>query len=348
MRFYSFSVSDSVKETNSATRVVFDVPAEHADLFRWKAGQHLVLRFVLNGAEERRTYTISASPDTADGLCITVKRVRDGKVSNHINERIGAGDRVEVAPPVGKFVLVPAGKDERRTYYFFGAGSGITPLYAMLRGVLTAEQNSYIFLLYGNSKPQEVIFAEQLQQLAERYRDRFVVRHIYSGAGGGWRKGRIDNKTVAEFVAENPPLAYDTAYFVCGPGDMNKTVASALRAIDVPPERIHAESFGGDTALIDDTVEGVESQTRIKLDGQRLQLNIPKGKTVLQAVLEAGYDPPYSCQSGVCGTCRAAISKGEVHMYAPLALTPKDIEDGEVLTCQAIAKTPEIELSYDD
>ena len=158
-----------VKETESlidgmARSVVFEVPTELTEIFAWKAGQHLTLCFELNGEEVRRSYSISSSPYSGDSLSITVKRVKDGLVSNYINDNVEVGDEIDVMPPFGGFYLEP-GETKRRTHYFFGAGSGITPLFSMLHSVLCAETYSVAYLVYGNKDHKNIIFRDKFDQL---------------------------------------------------------------------------------------------------------------------------------------------------------------------------------------
>ena len=165
--FHQLRVLDTHAETRQATTVRFAVPPALSDTFRWQAGQHVTLRFRIEGAEVRRSYSISETPTSGESLRITVKRVKDGLVSNHVNDCITAGDAVDVMPPFGGFYLDPEPQG-RRTYYFFGAGSGITPLYAMIRSVLAAEPYSVARLAYGNVNADSVIFREALAGLEKQ------------------------------------------------------------------------------------------------------------------------------------------------------------------------------------
>ncbi|MEM7350087.1 MAG: ferredoxin--NADP reductase [Acidobacteriota bacterium] len=341
-------VAGTRREIDSATSIIFDVPEPLRQTFAWRPGQHLNLRFELAGEELRRSYSISSSP-VEGPLRITVKRVHGGRVSNHLNDHVGAGDTIEAMPPSGGFCLDPKAK-ARRTHYFFGAGSGITPLFSMLTAVLAAEPHSYVNLLYGNQKAKTIIFREALAQLGKEYSDRLQVVHTLSKPSAwssfdAW-KGIVDRLAVEKFIEWHPPYAQDAHYYVCGPGGMNAAVKVALMGLDVPPERIHMESYGG--AIESDTaVAGVAAQARIELDGERIELEVPQGKTVLRALLDAGYQPPYSCEAGVCSTCRAQLSAGTVHLRARAALEDTEIERGAILTCQAIPTASRIALRYE-
>ncbi len=158
--FYPLAVAEIRPEIDgAATSVTFDVPSELTEVFRWQAGQHLTLRLRIDGEERRRSYTISNPPGAA--LRITVKRVAEGVVSNHIGNALSVGDRIEIMPPFGSFALIPDAR-ARRTHYFFGAGSGITPLYAMIRAVLDHEPHSVAHMIYGNAAANSILFKDDL------------------------------------------------------------------------------------------------------------------------------------------------------------------------------------------
>lgn len=350
--FHKLNVAAVREEIPGLARsLVFDVPATLAGTFRWRAGQHLTLQFQINGEEVRRTYSISEAPLENAALRVTVKRVQYGLVSNYINDNIVPGNVINVTPPFGSFFLKPDVR-ARRTYYFFAAGSGITPIYAMIRTLLAAEPYSVAYLVYGNADVRSTIFCAALTELEAVSAGCLVVRNVLSrrrfwSFEACWRRGRIDATAVAQFIAEHPPEAQDTQYFICGPGQMNTTVRTALRNLDVPESRIRLESYGGASTKMDLSVEGCESEARIMLNGQILQVSVKPRQTLLEAVRAAGGMPPYSCQSGVCGSCRAQITRGTVHMRSRMALEDKEIAGGAILTCQAVPTTPEVVLSFD-
>ncbi len=348
--FHQLRVLDTCAETKQATSVRFAVPLDLSDTFLWRAGQHVTLRFWIDGVEVRRSYSISETPASGAPLRITVKRVKGGLVSNHINDRITAGDIVDVMPPFGGFCLEPE-PISRRTYYFFGAGSGITPLYAMIRTIMVAEPYSVAFLAYGNVNAGSIIFRKPLADMEQQTEGRLIARHVLSSPSwlssfSHWRRGRIDGDAIAAFVDEHPPYAQDAQYYVCGPGGMNSTVRAALQGLDVPDVRIHTESYGASEPL-DDSIKGVAATASVRLKGTSLTVPISAGQTVLDAVRAAGVNPPYSCESGVCGACRAHLRNGKVHLRARMALTEADVERGIILTCQALPTTPQLAVEYD-
>lgn len=347
--FHRLRVSATRAETERATSLLFEVPEGLRETFRWKAGQHVTLRFRLGGEEVRRPYSISDKPE-GGLLRVTVKRHEGGLVSNHMNDRVAAGDLVEVMPPFGGFYLEPDPR-ARRTYYFFGAGSGITPLFAMIGSVLASEPHSVARLAYGNVDAGSVIFREDLARMVEGSEGRLLVRHVLSSPSrrssfSRWRRGRIDAGCVADLINEHPPYAQDTRYYVCGPGGMNAAVRRALLDIDVPDTRIHMESYGP-VEPPDDSVEGVAAEATVRLGGATLTVPVAAGQSVLDATRAANETPPYSCESGVCGACRARLRRGRVHLRARMALTDADVSRGAILTCQALPITPRLTVEYD-
>ncbi|WP_108816859.1 ferredoxin--NADP reductase [Loktanella sp. Alg231-35] len=333
-----------------AKTVMFDVPDALRETFAWRAGQHLSFRFLINGEEQRRSYSISSSPFTGDPLRITVKRVKGGVVSNHINDTGQKGDVIDVMPPFGSFCLDP-GENTRRTHYFFGAGSGITPLYAMLSSVMAAEPNSFAHLAYGNNNEKSVLLLDELNTVWETNPERMSIHHVFSKPGfwssaDYWRKGIVDKPVIEALIAENPPYAQDAQYYVCGPGGMNAAVKAVLMSLDVPAGRIHMESYGG-VGEVDTSVEGIAATASVTLGGKQHVVDIAKGQTVLEAAKVAGLKPPFSCQSGVCGACRATLADGTVHMLARMALEDRDISKGAILTCQSLATSEKLTVKYD-
>ena len=351
-QFHKLKVTETVRETDDATSLFFDVPAGLSETFAWRAGQHITVRLRLEGREERRSYSISGAPGSGNALRITVKRVDGGLVSNHINNAVHAGDEIDVLAPFGGFCLDPEPR-ARRTHYFFAAGSGITPLFAMISAVLTAEPHSLAHLAYGNSNADSIIFRQALNGLCTRHPDRLTVCHLLSAPSlwssfGYWRRGILDGPAVTEFISENPPYAQDTQYYVCGPGTMNGTVKAALMAIDVPAERIHMESFGAAGDMGDDGIEGVAAKATVVLNGSTSKIDVAKGQSLLAALRAHGLEPPYSCQAGVCSACRAKLAAGTVHMRARMALEDHEIEAGHILTCQARPTSRHVDVRFDD
>lgn len=355
--FYSLKIIDIKNETKDAVVISFDILQNLYKTFNYKAGQYLTLRFTIHDEEVRRSYSLCSSPATKEPLRIGVKRVNDGLVSNYIHDHLKVGDVVDVLPPDGRF-YVDVKAENYKTYYLFTAGSGITPMLSILTTVLMTEERSYVHMIYGNRDQDSIMFKDTLEQLQGKYPDRFTLVHTLSRPKSNWsdlwktsseqsfRKGRLDTAAVQWFINEFPPYAQNTAYFICGPGTMITNTKKTLQNIDVPEKRIHTENFGGN--IIKDTTEGFENATLIThLNGDKIELTVPKGKTILRTLIKAGKEPPYSCEGGVCSTCVCRLKNGKVHMKNNLALPEKEVEQGYILSCQSIPLTERVEVVYE-
>lgn len=368
-RFHRLKVKKVIRETPDAKTLVFSVPDDLKEQFQYNHGQYLTLKVELNGEEERRSYSMCSSPLDED-IAVTVKRLQGGRVSSYLHEKIEAGSELEVMPPEGRF-FTSLDPEKRKTYYLFGAGSGITPLMSILKTVLEKEPMSTVYLLYGNRNEASIIFKEHLDELTHRYAEQLIVEHILSQpkrekVGGlvgifkkgavSWegRVGRIDHSEVRRFLEENPPRTEETEYFVCGPGSMIDNTVSALISSGVDDKHIHTEHFSSakpkeEKGSSDNGKVSVAggTPTVVHLEGETINLVVPEGKTILDTLLDQGFDPPYSCTAGACSTCMAKVIKGSVEMEVCYALDDEEVEEGFILTCQSKPSSPELEISYE-
>jgi ring-1,2-phenylacetyl-CoA epoxidase subunit PaaE len=360
--FYDLNVKAINAETEDAVTVVFEVPDHLSETFQYTQGQYLTLKFDFNGKEERRAYSMCSSP-VDDDLAVTVKRLKGGVVSNYIHDKLKAGDKVAVMPPEGRF-FTALKEEQKKDYYLFGAGSGITPLMSILKTILEKEPMSKVCLLYGNRNEDTIIFRESLDALEKRYRGQFVVEHILSQpkrekSGGmfgflskgtiNWqgKVGRINSQFVKDFLAEHPARTGTAEYFICGPGSMITAVESALKDLKVDKRHIHTERFTTDVDEKDRAKGKAGAKIVVHMNGSVIETEVPEGKTILDVLLDLKYDPPYSCHSGACSTCMAKIIRGSVKMDACYALDDDEIADGYILTCQSHPTSDEVELTYD-
>lgn len=352
--FYSLEIADIQAITKDATTLAFKVPDELWDTFTFKAGQYLTLKFIINGEEVRRSYSLCNSP-LENQLQVGVKRVENGLVSNYIPDNLKAGDIVEVMRPNGLF-YADVKPENYKTYYLFAGGSGITPILSILKTVLWTEQKSYVYMIFGNQHQDSIMFLKELQELQEQYADRFFLVHSLSRSKGmvssmfsenynlEFRKGRIDKESIKWFINEYQPYAQNVEYYICGPAPMIDGTVTALKSMDVPQKRIFVERFSADNS--DSDIQGVEAQLTATLNNEKISSNITENQTVLRSLLEAGFNPPYSCEGGVCSSCICKLTKGEVYMKNNLALSEQQVSDGYILSCQALAQTEVVEVEY--
>lgn len=361
--FFTLSVGKVVNETQDSVTVYFDIPDQLKETFQFEAGQYLTLKFKEKN-DERRAYSICTGPQESQ-IGVTVKRVRKGKISNHINDSVKVGTSIEVMPPQGKFV-VQANGDVRRQHVFIAAGSGITPVMSMIKTLLEHEGKSHISLLYGNRNEKCIIFKNALDTMAEDHKGQLSVVHTLSqpikkkegGIGGFFKKakmdwtgkvGRINGQMVDEIKADFQDNI-ETHYYICGPGNMIDVVENYLQKSSVEKDNIHTERFTTgsftDASKSSASVEG-GSLVKVKLSGKMHEVNIVDNTNILDALINAKHDPPYSCTSGACSTCMAKVVNGEVSMDACYALDEDEVAEGFILTCQAHPVTPEVEIDFD-
>jgi ring-1,2-phenylacetyl-CoA epoxidase subunit PaaE len=352
--FHPLKIRDVRRETPEAVSIAFAVPPELAEAYRFDPGQHLTLRTMLDRAETRRSYSICTAPDDGD-LRVVVKQQDGGLFSNWIHAAAKLGDAIEVMTPQGRFGIRPD-PGVTRNYLAIAAGSGITPIMAILRSVLACEPGSRIVLLYGNRTAQSIIFKRELEALKDRFLARLSVHHVLSRERQELElfNGRIDaGKIEAVLKAALPAEAIDHA-FLCGPGDLIEKSRSTLLRLGVLSERIHVEHFTADGTPASAPMRAepkpevrAEGMIEIRLNGLDHVVPLFPGETIVEAGLRHGLEMPYSCRGGMCCTCRAKLVSGEVKMDRNYSLEPWETAAGYVLTCQSHPLTPKVAVDYD-
>lgn len=356
--FHTLTVADVKRETADAVAVTFAVPADLADTFRFEAGQHLVLKLNLDGAEQRRNYSISTGGRHRH-LRIGIKRVAGGLVSGWAQTGLKPGDQVAVMPPQGRFML-PKDEGEARHFLMIAAGAGITPIVAMVREALELRPQSRVTLLYGNRTAAQSMFLAEIEDLKDAHVGRFRFLPVFSDrdeTDTDLLQGRIDGEKIKALAGRMIDLSSVDHAFVCGPGTMIREARDALQTLGLPRERFHHEFFaaGGGGARPSHTsaakpapVTGSAGQEVVAiLDGARHRFVIQPDEHVLQAALRAGVKAPYSCTGGMCCTCRARVVEGSAAMTVNYSLEPWEIEKGFVLTCQAKPTAGRLVVDYD-
>jgi len=353
-KFHKLSVASVEPETRDAVAITFAVPEALAEPFRFAAGQHLTLRADIEGQDVRRSYSICSGVE--DGkLRIAVKRNPGGVFSAWANEMLKAGDALDVLPPLGHF-NVPLAAGNRKHYAAFAAGSGITPLLSIVKTTLAAEPQSRFTLFYGNRASGTVMFKEELAALKDTYLTRFNLVHVLSREAQDIEllHGRIDRAKADALLTHWLDLDHVDAVFVCGPDGMMQAVAEALKARDYPDAKVKIERFATSIPRHEHRPAKVaepghtECEVTVVLEGVTRTFALEKGKeNILDAGLKAGIELPYSCKSGVCSTCRAKLTAGEVDMDVNFALEDYEVARGFVLTCQSYPVTDRVAVDYD-
>ncbi len=356
--FHPLRVRSVQPDTAEAVIVSFDVPEDLRPVFGFTQGQYLTLRRDIDGQDLRRSYSICAGVDDGE-LRVGVRKVRGGVFSNWINEHLKPGDTINVMAPQGRF-FVPIEPQARRHHVGIAGGSGITPILSIMKTVLAREPGSRFTLIYGNRKLRSTMFKEELDDLKDKYLSRLVIHHVFSDehTESDINMGMVDKEKLGEFLATLVPAATIDHAYVCGPFEMNDQAEAALLAAGVPEERIHIERFGiaqqatGQVgAVVHQAQPGDAVKARITIVREGLQRESAFSReqpSNLDAAAAAGLEVPFSCTSGVCGTCRAKLVEGQVRMERNFALDKKEVAAGYVLTCQAHPLTERVVLSFDD
>ena len=353
--FHPLRVRAVLPDTAEAVVVSFDVPDELREVFSFTQGQYLILRKDIDGQDLRRSYSICAGVDDGE-LRVGVRKVKGGVFSNWINAHLRPGDVISVMAPQGRF-FVPIEPLARRHHLGIAGGSGVTPILSTMKTVLAREPRSRFTLIYGNRQLQSTMFKEELEDLKNRYLTRLVLHHVFSDepTDSPLNHGVMNRGKIGEFLRSVVPAASVAHAYICGPFQMNDEAEAALLAAGVAEDRIHIERFGIPQqqvgAVIHEALAGDAETARIVIvrDGLRREFGFSKQQaSILDAASAAGLEVPFSCTSGVCGTCRAKCIEGEVRMERNFALDKAEVAAGFVLTCQAHPLTPRVVLSFDE
>jgi ring-1,2-phenylacetyl-CoA epoxidase subunit PaaE len=356
--FHPLRVCRIEPDTSEAVIVTFEVPADLRDVFGFTQGQYLTLRREVDGQDLRRSYSICAGVDDGE-LRVGVRKVNGGVFSNWINAYLKPGDTIHVMAPQGRF-FVPIDREARRHYVGVAGGSGITPILSIMKTVLGREPRSRFTLIYGNRALKSTMFKEEIEDLKNKYLTRLVLHHVFSDehTDAPINSGVMNRDKIGEFLGALVQAATIDHAFVCGPYQMNDEAEAALLAAGVSEDRIHIERFGiapqaaqAVGAVIHQAQPGDAELAKVTIirDGLRREIEFRKDQpSILDCASAAGLEVPFSCTSGVCGTCRAKLIEGQVRMERNFALDKKEVEAGFVLTCQAHPTTERVVLSFDE
>jgi len=352
-RFHRLTVNDLRRESADAISVTFAIPKDLAEDYRFAPGQYLTLRTTLDGEEVRRSYSICSGPDDGE-LRIAVKRVDGGAFSSWASEELKHGDALDVMTPTGRFGVAPA-PDQARIHVGFAAGSGITPVLSIAKGVLAREPNSRFFLFYGNRTTTGMLFREALEELKDRFIDRLSVFHVISGEEQDIPilHGRLDGEKVRVLLRSLVPAKSVDHVFICGPAGMSEDIEATCREIGIAGNRIHVErfvsEFGGKPRP--KTVVPIAAPPKaiasLTIDGKRREVPVAENESILDAALRAGMDLPFACKGGMCSTCRAKLVEGDAQMEVNYSLEPWELKAGFILTCQAKPCSGKVVVDYD-
>ncbi|MCK2236768.1 MULTISPECIES: 1,2-phenylacetyl-CoA epoxidase subunit PaaE [unclassified Crossiella] len=348
--FHTLEVARVDQLCADAVAVTLAVPDDLRAEFAFRPGQYLTLRRISpDGVEERRSYSICAPRGRAPQ--IGVRRVDGGLFSSWLVDELRAGDRIDVLPPSGGFSPTELGGH----HVLLAAGSGITPVLSIAATLLADCPDSRVTLFYGNRRSDTVMFAEELADLKDAYRGRLQLVHVLSRERGDVElfAGRLDAGRIGKLLDLLVPVAEIAHWWLCGPYGMVTAAQQVLLDRAVPAERVHQELFYVDepppelNRVEESIVDSDAAEVVVLLDGRETVLALPRDTPILDAAQRVRADLPFACKGGVCGTCRAKVTVGEVRMRRNFALERHEVEAGFVLTCQALPVTDQVTVDFD-
>ncbi|WP_406641935.1 1,2-phenylacetyl-CoA epoxidase subunit PaaE [Amycolatopsis sp. WGS_07] len=347
--FHSLRVAEVERLCDDAVAVTFDVPAGLESTYAFAPGQSLTLRRVVDGRDERRSYSICAP--VGERPRVGVRLVPDGVFSSWLVNEVRPGDTVEVSAPTGSFTpdLAAGGH-----HVLIAAGSGITPVLSIAASLL-ATPDATVTVLYGNRRTDTVMFADELADLKDRYPARLELVHVLSREPREAElfTGRLDSDKLKALFGSIVPVEDVDHFWLCGPFGMVTSAQELLGSLGVPGERVHSELFYVDDVPpepvkhVDPAVSGASSEVTLVLDGRSTTMNLPRESSVLDGAQRFRPDLPFACKGGVCGTCRARVTEGSVDMRRNFALEKGEVEAGFVLTCQSHPVSERVTVDFD-
>lgn len=340
--FHFIEISSVDRLTTDTVKVVFDIPDNLKNSFHFTAGQYINVCVTINGKEERRSYSICSGENEA--LSVAVKAIENGKVSNWFNSEAAAGTQIAIGTPEGNFTRPSSAKN----VVAIAAGSGITPIMSIAKDIETTDGTLQLF--FCNRSEDTILFKSEIDALQKTTPSFYLTGEEKDGYG----YGRINKETFTDIVKQNLDILKSDGFFICGPEQMIMEVAEVLKMFGVSEDKVHYELFTTPVLMADTSTEEVSdfkgtSQVTVILDDEVAEFELAAdGASVLDAVINEGFDAPYSCRGGVCSSCKAKVTEGKASMTLNYSLTDDEVAEGYILTCQAHPATEKIKISYDD
>lgn len=348
--FHSLTVAKVEPETRDAVTITFAVPQALQEAYRFRPGQHLTLKAHLAGEELRRCYSICRSVQPGE-ISVAVKAIDGGRFSRYARDQITQGMALEVMVPQGHFGYQPQAEREG-SYLAIAAGSGITPMLAIVSSTLKTEPTSQFTLIYGNRSSQSMMFRQALADLKDSYPTRLQVVNIFSQEtlDSELLHGRIDGEKLQALAKHLIDFSQFDEAFICGPAAMMDEAEQTLKALGMPEKSLHLERFNtpGTSVKRAHTVQVEGQKVTVRQDGRDREITLTADdESILDAALRQGADLPYACKGGVCATCKCKVLRGKVDMATNYSLEPDELAAGYVLSCQALPLTSDVVVDFD-
>ena len=362
LNFHRLKIAKKEKLTKNVFFLEFDIPQELQKNFRFEAGQYVVLRYLHQEEIFQNDFSMISAP-FEDKIQLAIKINSEESSVNSLFENYKIGDELEVSEPKGRFTLVSK-PHEFRTIVGFAAGIGITPIFSHFKNILHNEPRTRILLFYGNKSKNEVVFYQELEDLKKNHPERFEVHYFFSRekVGNALLEGRLDEKKLNLIInqimmiddTDEEVTLWDSVdeVLICGKGEMIKSIANGCYQNGIPKKNIHFElfeTFNEDIYPVEKEFPLLENiDVEFKIFKNSYQTKFEDNKTkILQQLLIQKYPVPYSCKSGICGSCICKLEEGEVELLENEYLTENEEKGGKILACMSIPMSKKIKINFD-
>lgn len=361
-QFHWLKIAKKEELTKNTFSLEFEIPENLQDNFKFDAGQFVSIKFQSHGEDIINDYSMTSAPYEKK-IDLGIKINSSEGATSELFKNYNVGDQLLISEPSGRFTLVSK-PSEFRTIIAFAAGIGVTPILSHFKNILHNEPRTRLFLFYGNKSSEELIYRELLDNLTRTFRDRLQVFYFFSQEKTPHQLfyGRLDAKKLNLIInqilhlddTDEESTIWDAVdeVLICGKGEMIKTLANACYHHGIPKKNIHFElfdEFNDDIYPIEKEFPLIENvEIDFKILGQKYSTELPDNREkILQQLLIQKFQVPYSCKSGICGSCECYLEEGEVELLENEYLTEKEELQGKILACMSIAKTKKIKLNFD-
>jgi ring-1,2-phenylacetyl-CoA epoxidase subunit PaaE len=361
-KFHWLKITKKEELTKNTFSLEFEIPESLKENFKFDAGQFVSVKFQSYGKDIIKDYSMTSAPYEGK-ISLGIKINSPESNASQLFKNYKIGDDLLVSEPGGRFTLVSK-PSEFRTIVGFAAGIGITPILSHFKNILHNEPRTRLFLFFSNKTREDLIYREQLDNLARNCGERLQIFYFYSQEkiSNNFFHGRLDDKKLNLIInqilhlddTDEESTIWDAVddVLICGKGDMIKTLANACYHHGIPKKNIHFELFeeyNDDIYPVEKEFPLIENiKVEFKMFNKEYCTELPDNKDkILQQLLIQKFDVPYSCKSGICGSCECILEEGEVELLENEYLTEKEEEKGHILACMSIAKSKKIKLNFD-
>jgi len=344
---HTLKVAQIEQLTSEAVRIHFELTPEQKTSFAYEAGQFITFRIAIDGKSHQRSYSLCSSPNVDAGLAIAVKAVHNGTVSVYLCKNLKVGDTLEALAPAGRFVWKV--RPQMQQMVAFAAGSGITPIYSIIKENLHREPTTNMVLFYANKSEEHCLFYDELQALQKQFPNRISVQHFFSKTGNKqFPVRRLNRVNIADAFDWFTSKEWMREFYICGPEPLMQEIKVVLKERGIAAHSMHTEKFASpsDKEKAHKEVPLIEGTLSVDLDGDVRSLPITNKDILLNRVALSGLEPPHNCMSGICGVCMARLDEGEIVMEEDYSLTEEEKANGYILTCQAKIASEKVQITY--